>query len=696
MAGMMKALAETAIGRAVHADDAPRLKELLRTGQDALYRDRKGNTYIHFVSTLYRPHVFYILAATGIDIQAQNRHGNTALHVTALQQECGHVGDLMACGIDPLIRNKYGLMAFELKTQTKFWHNVYEKYKPGMFQAVGNHDITRIRELVSCWCSVNAKKAGQTLRQYAASLKYHDVVAILDESTPTLDAIFGVLEDDVDKVAEALKKMRCNINSPNMASQKQYILQYAIGMGDVRLVQMLCDAGADVNRHVLVNNFLRGPLYFEVLHPAVSKEVMWTVMKSGADFRLKDERGRNAMIFALDKCNGRIPIEVFKFMLKNGADIADRDKTGCTIRDVVRFSRRKDILSLIDKFYVQLLRSSDMEKLQQLAVEGYDGLLIEFNHRDSLLYASGNETDDALKYIEWFPVFQEEVKSLHREIKDGGFDSVVSIIEASQTPLLLLNARNKALRTPLIQAVIFNNQKMVQYLLARKDDINLNAGNVCHRTAYHFACGLGDDGQSIREQLEACGVETELQDVEGRTGAYYLSMPDNEHWLQTFRKNVYGMEVELYCVDKYEELRRIICSPKRNLEDFSKLLKRIHFPVTGFPKVLDKLMDRYKDLIFLALDYGKEGIARRLANLGADLIRKQKYTVVDDITGEKQEQEVNAVERARELGMDDLSQYLKNRQKSNAKIQLPKHIQEQLQINVLPQPNQEMLVSQSF
>lgn len=43
------------------------------------------------------------------------------------------------------------------------------------------------------------------------------------------------------------------------------------------------------------------------------------------------------MIFALDKCNGRIPIEVFQYMLKNGADVADRDKASSDITTKFKF-----------------------------------------------------------------------------------------------------------------------------------------------------------------------------------------------------------------------------------------------------------------------------------------------------------------------------------------------------------------------
>ena len=37
--------------------------------------------------------------------------------------------DLMACGADPTLRNKDGKTAEEIATQSKYWHDLYDKYK---------------------------------------------------------------------------------------------------------------------------------------------------------------------------------------------------------------------------------------------------------------------------------------------------------------------------------------------------------------------------------------------------------------------------------------------------------------------------------------------------------------------------------------------------------------------------------------
>ncbi|KAH3770862.1 hypothetical protein DPMN_172159, partial [Dreissena polymorpha] len=572
-------LAATPIGKAIHADDADEVNRLVKEGANILFKDRKHNTYLHYVCTMYRPRVFYTLVAHGIDLGAQNRHGNTALHVTALQRESCHVADLMMCGIDPAIKNNDGKRADQLGTQNKYWHMIIERYKrlfgpnykegPGIFQAVKEHDIPKIKQLLRCWIRVDCKYNKQTLRQYAACLKFHDIVVIIDEHMATSDMICGVFEGDHGKVREALKKTRCRVNFLNEISVKRHILQYAIKFRDLRFVQMLCDAGADVNTSVRVNNYFWGPLYYEVLHKDVPHDIMWYVLKSGADFTLKDERGRTAFMYTLDKVNGEMPIDVFQYMLTKGTDITQRDCTGCNPRDIARFARRRDVVDMIDKFYIRIIRDSDCDTLTQMAVDGYESLMIThnyrdtfiyanfvilFQYRDTFIYAAGNKTDDVLQFIQWLPRFQacpsftipssysgyldsrhvplslflenelrsgkerelihDEVRQLHHAVEQLSKAEVRRIIDSSPTPDLIVIAKNKARRTPLMQAVIFGRDDIAEMLVCLQYDVNIDALDCCNQTAYHFACCLpGDLGKKVRETLVDAGADTSIKDT---------------------------------------------------------------------------------------------------------------------------------------------------------------------------------------
>lgn len=663
MAGQMWDLAATLIGQAIAAGDVTELNRLVKVEENVLFKDRKQNTYLHYVCTMYKPSIFYALVAHGIEVSAQNRHGNTALHVTALQHECCHVADLMQCGIDPAIKNKDGKTAEQLGTQNKYWYMIYEKYKPGIFQAVKEHNIPKIHQLLRCWIRVDCKYKKQTLRQFAACLKFHDIVVIIDENKSTTDMIYGVLEGNHDKVREALTKTRCRVNFLNEISMKKHILQHAINLKDLTFVKMLCDAGADVNLNVKVNNYFSGPMFFEAFHKDVPLEITWYILKSGADFTLKDERGRTAFMYALDKVNKEIPIEIFQYMLKNGTDITERDCTGCNPRDIARFARRRDVVELIDKYYIKILRSSDCECLTEMAVDGYDSFLITHNYRDTFIYASGNSTDDVLQFIQWIPRFEDEVQQIDKVINNNNHvDILRKIIDCSPSPHLIVKARNKARRTPLMLAVIFERVYLVEFLVSLPYDVALNAKDCCNRTAYHFACCLGEDiGKKIREILTDAGADITLKDVTGKTGNDLIEMPEKEVFLQKERIAIYGMSMELACVDKYEELRKIIRGKNKGLPEFQEFIKQYRFPITALYQVLSPLMPAYRDLIFLAIDYGKEEIASFLANLGADLNRQEKY-VRTQSDGSISKTYYTPAERAAHLGLRDLAEFLTKKQ----------------------------------
>ncbi|RUS85212.1 hypothetical protein EGW08_007038, partial [Elysia chlorotica] len=186
MAGAMFEEKHTRISKAIKSNNVHELRSALKDDEDPHHTDRKGNTYLHYVCTMHRPCIFHILVTTGINVNAKNRHGNTALHVTALQNDCSHVGDLLAAGIDCTIRNKMGKTAVEIETKNKFWKTVYDKYQ-----------------------------GKQTLRQYAASRKFHDLVFHLDKHKHTMGGIYAILEGDTEKAAQFLLHSKCNVNLLN-------------------------------------------------------------------------------------------------------------------------------------------------------------------------------------------------------------------------------------------------------------------------------------------------------------------------------------------------------------------------------------------------------------------------------------------------------------------------------------------------
>ncbi|BFZ24737.1 hypothetical protein BsWGS_27776 [Bradybaena similaris] len=622
MAGIMFEKETTKIKQAVLNNDVVGLKAALKANEDPHHKDRKGNTYLHYVCTKHRPLIFHIILGTGIDVNARNRHGNTPLHVTALHHECCHVGDLLAAGIDPMIRNKNGKTAAELQTKNKFWRSIYDKYQPGIFAAVADHDIDKVLRLLHCWSRVDSRRNGQTLRQFAAAHKFHDIVFHLDVHRYTLGAIYSILEGDQEKAWSYMSNARCDINFLNYATDSSHILQFAIRHQDTKIVHMICKSRVNVNIRVTVQGFLK--------------------------------RGRNAAIYALDRTRGKITADVIVHMLKHGLDVSQRDGAGVTLRDVARLAKRRDIVDIIDKAFITTVRSSDMKELKRLAVMGYDSMNIHYNYRDTFIYASGNETVDALQFTQQLHQFHHQVKTFHLAISQSSLEDVTFILAAADRRELLINARDKGGRTGLHLCLLHRRSDVLKLLLS-KENTDVTAVDNIGCTVYHYACAMKDENERhlFMHLLEDAGIDTEALDYRNHKASFNINNTAATQWLNKEGKKHYGMEKQLTCVDKYEQLCRLMKQKKKRLKHFEEAICKFPYPVSEFSHLLSPVMSGYRDLVFVAMDNGKEDVAVRLIQLGADWKRKESVMLPNlESADEGTSALMSVTEYAEHLGMD--------------------------------------------
>ena len=89
----MTQLAVTKIGQAIINNNYTELKWLLSNGEDVFYQDRKGNTYLHFICTLYRPDCLFVYL---LHVNCLFQKGNTYLHFicTLYRSDCLFVCNL--------------------------------------------------------------------------------------------------------------------------------------------------------------------------------------------------------------------------------------------------------------------------------------------------------------------------------------------------------------------------------------------------------------------------------------------------------------------------------------------------------------------------------------------------------------------------------------------------------------------------
>ncbi|KAK2170141.1 hypothetical protein LSH36_4g13001 [Paralvinella palmiformis] len=473
MAGEMWQLQKTLLGKAIMEGNPKLVKRLISKGEDVFMMDRKGNTYVHYVCTMYRPYVINILLAAGVPINVQNKFGNTALHVTALHSECCNVPDLMQCGINPYIENKDGKTAANLASNNPRWLDLHAKYEPTLRVAIENHDFETINYLFGCWCAVHLPidiQGNHDMRQYAAGLTYHDIVAMIDKIRFTLMAVYSIKECNHKRLKYALSRGRaiCNVNFLQQVrgGHCHHMLQHAIRLKDYKMVHMLLEAGADVNIPVHIQEYIMGPLYFEVMRKDgdIDMKLINLVFAKDIDLKARDERGRSALVYCIDRRDEEVTIEIINMLLEKGINVAMRDNTGCTARDVALFARRHDIVAAIDQQIVDKIRSSDFSSLHQLAMENYRDIFINYLGRDTWIFAAGNDTDDIRDYLKEILDYWKIVESLHQHIISGDKDEVCKILKTYPDRDMLLRSRDKGGRGPLLLAVLFNRYEIASHI----------------------------------------------------------------------------------------------------------------------------------------------------------------------------------------------------------------------------------------
>ncbi|CAH1788211.1 unnamed protein product [Owenia fusiformis] len=681
MAGQMWDVEKMPIGQAILRDDYAEIDKLVANGEDIHFKDRKGMTYLHFVCSMYKPHAFYKLIALGVNLDAQNRNGNTPLHITAIQNEACHVTDLLACGADPTIQNMMHKTAEQTGSENKFWRELYMKYEPGLYQAIGRNDIDRVREILQLWPKLDIIKEGRTPSQSAVHEGHSDIFTLIEQHKPTMSVIYGVLEGNISKMDWGLERPGCDVNFLKQDSTRSHILQYAIELNNHAMVKRLLDHNADVNTIVDIKDYVKAPLYFEVLKKphGIDPKIVDDVIHSNCDFTLRDENGRNVLMYSLDRSLGQTPMPLVEHFMKQGLDIAQRDITGVTVRDVALFCDRPDIIRCIDMYVIDLVKSSNIPRLEQLASDGYDHFFLTYNHRDTWLYASGNSTELALQFVEYLNEFTRCSNLLHESIANkGSMKKIRALIETCTRAHMVVNVKDKAGRTPLMKAIMYERADIAEYLLELEAKLVSDHDNR-GRYPLHYASALEKEGAEFEKMLLDSGAVSNLMDFRLKTAAqlkHLIETRKEQSFIKAEKLKEFGLEKELTYLLKYSELKTIIETADSTENDFSNALRSFHHPITDAPKVLlpndTALVSNFSDLIFVAVLHNKGDIVKKLVHIGADCDRKEMCDINCKTANDKKSASklLNAEEFAYELGLNDLCDFIKQHKLTRPKNQL--------------------------
>lgn len=155
----------------------------------------------------------------------------------------------------------------------------------------------------------------------------------------------AVYDGDIDKVKDLLDKGV----SPNQTNECDPILTFASASGEVEIVKLLLDRGADINIRDLEGVT---PLIFAAAMGSL--ECVKILIQRGADINAQDEKGYTALIVAAegtaieDTQKGKaVSFQIVKILLDNGADFKIKTEKGITALRVAKEFGNHDVVNLL-------------------------------------------------------------------------------------------------------------------------------------------------------------------------------------------------------------------------------------------------------------------------------------------------------------------------------------------------------------
>ncbi|WP_338967567.1 ankyrin repeat domain-containing protein [Spiroplasma endosymbiont of Lonchoptera lutea] len=346
-----------------------------------------------------------------------------------------------------------------------------------------------------------------------------------------------ILSISINKNNLELTKLLIILNNKNSEMINDFLmdwspLQYAIFHGNLDIVKLLLENGANIN---LQNNNGNNALITAVENGHT--DIVKLLLKNGADINHQNKFGITPLITAATYGE----LDIMKLLLEKGANINHQNKFGITPLITAATYGKLDIVKLLlengaainltdENGNTALITAAtyDYEKIVKLLLaNGAINSHLVKNSNTPLL-AAGNAQIEILKLL--------LANGAHINLQNNnGNNALITAVENGHTDIVkLLLAKgfninltdkndNTSLIIALITAATYDYEKIVKLLLKNGADINLQLkhnGN----TALIAAASFGNI--EIVKLLLANGVDINLQNNNGNTALYYTICND--------------------------------------------------------------------------------------------------------------------------------------------------------------------------
>lgn len=368
--------------------------EIKNNEESARLTGESGETYFHMIATQCHPKaadyllpVIYQLAKAGVDVNMMDSSGKTALTLCLLNRAPYRLADaLLKVGADPQVDQEI-VRGF----QDSLVATIVQQANPGLWNAAMSGDYTKVESLLNSWVSVDVVCGGKNLLTAVAETGASDeLLTLLRRRAPVIRLAHAALAADLRATRMLLEKaeedeqLRVDVNTtvPNNLFDDGSVaawplLAEVIRLGHVEVVQILVEAGADVNVVIYTgNSCTRSPLFIWALTRGrkLDRTLSSLIMES-ADLSLVINHSEFLYGLWSNECSMADLHKAFD----RGVSLSARNVDGYTIRDLIFLETMqfhvgllKTSLQFVDQYVRNLALEEDIQALEKLASDGYE------------------------------------------------------------------------------------------------------------------------------------------------------------------------------------------------------------------------------------------------------------------------------------------------------------------------------------
>ncbi|XP_051165182.1 putative ankyrin repeat protein RF_0381 isoform X1 [Leptopilina boulardi] len=295
-------------------------------------------------------------------------------------------------------------------------------------------------------------------------------------------------------------------------------LQLAIINGDMKIIKMILDRGAEINQSKFGKT---------ALHIAIEKkkiEIIELLLKRGAEYKDISFQGKSLFYIAIEKNYDKI----VKFLLQHGAQIDDPVQNDTTILQLAVKEKSIEFVNNVLKYFPDINNKNNRQSFK-IAVYG-NGKQYKTIVESLLEYGFNVNPEDAnellhvavqKKYLKFVEHLLKQGADINAEDKIKNIPIVYAIKnkDYNLTKLLLNNGANVK-DNPLLLRIAIETEDLgiVQSLLHH--GVNINA---CHKdgsTALH--CAVSEELEEITKLLLSNGANVNAKRIDGTT-AFHIA-----------------------------------------------------------------------------------------------------------------------------------------------------------------------------